>query len=228
VTLAAGFYAAHHMLVKGALFLATGIVVTTDQRSPWPVLMPAAIVGLSLAGLPFTGGYLAKAAVKPFIGDGAFEIFSALSSAGTALLTLYFINCLMKSLSQNEGEPTPIGLTLPWLVMVFAAIVVPSALLPSAMLSLSSDVLDPRNLWDAIWPILIGGALAIGWLLLPQKPHVLSKGDLGTEVDLIASATRTFVSAFERAEAILRQWQAAGISLLAITVLLAAVIASGL
>ena len=51
VTLAAGFYAAHHVLVKGALFLATGIVVATGSRSRWPVLLPAAIAALGLGFL---------------------------------------------------------------------------------------------------------------------------------------------------------------------------------
>jgi formate hydrogenlyase subunit 3/multisubunit Na+/H+ antiporter MnhD subunit len=222
VTLAAGFYAAHHVLVKGALFLATGMVVAAGSRGRWPILVPAAIVALGLAGLPFTGGYFAKAAVKPFIGEGAFGILAALSSAGTALLMVHFIDCLMKVLSQKGDEPAPIGLTLPWLVMVLAAIVVPSALWPLAIPGQPSDLFDPWNLWDAIWPILMGGAFAIGWGYRPQKPHLPSKG-----IDLIANATNTCASAFERTEAILRHWQAAGISLLAITVLLAAVIASG-
>lgn len=222
VTLAAGFYAAHHVLVKGALFLATGIVLATGSRSRWLIVVPAAIVALGLAGLPFTGGYLAKAAVKPFIGEGVFGIFAALSSAGTALLMLYFIDCLMKARPQNDGEPAPAGLTLPWLVMVFAAIVVPSALLPSAIPSQPSDLFGAWNLWDAIWPILTGGACAIGWRYRRQEPHPPSEG-----TRLIANATRACTSAFERTEAILRQWQSAGISLLAITVLLAVVVASG-
>ena len=160
--------------------------------------------------------------MKPFIGEGAFEVFAALSSAGTALLMLYFVDCLMKAVPRNEDEPAPIGLTLPWLVVALAAIVVPWALLPSAMPGQPSNLFDPSNLWDAIWPILIGGAVAITWGYRPQKPRLPSK-----EIDLIANAIDTCASAFERKEAILRHWQAAGISLLAITVLLAAVIASG-
>jgi multicomponent Na+:H+ antiporter subunit A len=222
VTLAAGFYAAHHVLVKGALFLATGIVLATGSRNRWLVLVPAAIVALGLAGLPFTGGYLAKAAIKPFIGEGAFGIFAALSSAGTALLMLYFIDCLMKARPQSDGVPEPAGLTLPWLVMVFVTIAVPWMLLPSAMPSQPSDLFGPWNLWDAIWPILIGGACAIGWSYRPRKSRLPSQG-----ISLIVSATRACASAFERTEAILRQWQSAGISLLAITVLLAVVVASG-
>ena len=90
VTLAAGFYAAHHVLVKGALFLATGIVLATGSRSRWLIVVPAAIVALGLAGLPFTGGYLAKAAVKPFIGEGVIRNFcGAIVSRHGALDALF-------------------------------------------------------------------------------------------------------------------------------------------
>jgi NADH:ubiquinone oxidoreductase subunit 2 (subunit N) len=42
VALSVGFYAAHHTLVKGALFLAVGVAQTTGARRLWPVLLPAA------------------------------------------------------------------------------------------------------------------------------------------------------------------------------------------
>jgi formate hydrogenlyase subunit 3/multisubunit Na+/H+ antiporter MnhD subunit len=60
----AAFYAAHHVLVKGALFLAIGVVAATSSRRRWLVLLPAAVLALSLGGLPLTGGALAKLAVK--------------------------------------------------------------------------------------------------------------------------------------------------------------------
>ena len=62
--MAAAFYAAHHVLVKGALFLAVGVVAATGARL-WPVLLPAAVLALGFGGLPLTGGALAKLAVKP-------------------------------------------------------------------------------------------------------------------------------------------------------------------
>ena len=40
--LAAAFYAAHHVLVKGALFLSVGVIAATGSRRLWPMLLPAA------------------------------------------------------------------------------------------------------------------------------------------------------------------------------------------
>src|ERR1700733_13670536 len=56
VALSVGFYAAHHTLVKGALFLAVGVAQVTNARRLWPVLLPAALIALGLGGLPLAGG----------------------------------------------------------------------------------------------------------------------------------------------------------------------------
>jgi formate hydrogenlyase subunit 3/multisubunit Na+/H+ antiporter MnhD subunit len=82
----AAFYAAHHVLVKGALFLAIGVVAATSSRRRWLVLLPAAVLALSLGGLPLTGGALAKLAVKAPLGNGLVGMLAAISAAGTTLL----------------------------------------------------------------------------------------------------------------------------------------------
>ena len=68
--LGASFSAAHHILVKGGLFLAIGVSATAGARL-WPVLIPAAVLALGLGGLPLTGGTLAKLAVKAQFGEGS-------------------------------------------------------------------------------------------------------------------------------------------------------------
>src|SRR5208282_550749 len=78
--LGASFSAAHHILVKGGLFLAIGVAVTAGPRL-WPVLIPAAVLALGLGGLPLTGGALAKLAVKGQLGDGAVGTLAILSAA---------------------------------------------------------------------------------------------------------------------------------------------------
>ena len=58
------FYAANHLLVKAALFLTIGALATRGiRRSPTTFIL-AALLALSLAGLPLTGGALAKLATK--------------------------------------------------------------------------------------------------------------------------------------------------------------------
>jgi formate hydrogenlyase subunit 3/multisubunit Na+/H+ antiporter MnhD subunit len=63
-SLAASFYAANHLLVKGALFLAVGVVMLTNRRLLGFKMAPAAIIALGLGGLPLTGGALAKSAAR--------------------------------------------------------------------------------------------------------------------------------------------------------------------
>lgn len=54
------------------------------------------MLALSLAGLPLTGGSLAKLAVKAPLGDGAAASLANLSAAGTALLMLHFLTRLVR------------------------------------------------------------------------------------------------------------------------------------
>jgi formate hydrogenlyase subunit 3/multisubunit Na+/H+ antiporter MnhD subunit len=70
VALDTAFYAATHVLAKGALFLAVGVTAVTAARRLRPTLLLAAVLALGLGGLPLTGGALAKLAVKAPLGDG--------------------------------------------------------------------------------------------------------------------------------------------------------------
>ena len=85
------FYAANHVLVKAALFLTLGAVAALDGRARTLALIVAALLGLSLAGLPLTGGALAKLAVKDLFGDGAAAVAAQLSAAATTALMLVFV-----------------------------------------------------------------------------------------------------------------------------------------
>jgi formate hydrogenlyase subunit 3/multisubunit Na+/H+ antiporter MnhD subunit len=62
--MAAAFYASHHVLVKGALFLAVGVIAASGPARRAVVLVPAMLLCLGLGGLPLTGGAIAKYAVK--------------------------------------------------------------------------------------------------------------------------------------------------------------------
>ena len=96
VTLAAGFYAAPPCTGEG------GLVSRDRHRVGNRLAQPVAHRGSGgdrsarPRGLTFYGRVPGEAVVKPFIGEGV-GIFAALSSAGTALLMLYFIDCLIKA-----------------------------------------------------------------------------------------------------------------------------------
>ncbi len=97
------FYAANHVLVKAALFLTVGAVAALDGRARTLALIVAALLGLSLAGLPLTGGALAKLALKDLFGDGAAGLASQLSAAATTALMLLFVMRLARLPASRAG-----------------------------------------------------------------------------------------------------------------------------
>src|SRR6516164_5963462 len=115
--LGVSFSAAHHVLVKGALFLAIGVSASAGPRL-WPVVIPAAVLALGLAGLPFSGGMLAKLAVKTQLGEGIVGTLAPWSAVASTLLMLHFLRCLMQT---TPRDPAPTALLRPWLIMAFAA-----------------------------------------------------------------------------------------------------------
>jgi multicomponent Na+:H+ antiporter subunit A len=227
VSITAAFYALHHMLVKGGLFLAVGVAAQTKKRGLWPVLLPAGVLALGLGGLPLTGGALAKLAVKAPLGEGMVGLLAMLSAVGSTLLMLHFLRCLILSAPRDSETTAAAGLVVPWLAIALAAVALPWALYPAIADALLHDTLAPRLLWDALWPILIGGLLAVAlrrWRSF--VPHI-REGDVLTPGMTAARAVLELGAAMERADGHLRQWSVAGVLLVALTVILAGTMLTG-
>ena len=175
VALDTAFYAATHVLAKGALFLAVGVVAVTSTRRLRPPLILAAVLALGLGGLPLTGGALAKLAVKAPLGDGVVSLLANLSAVGTSLLMLHFLQCLARTAPQDGQAAAPAGLAVPWQAMALASVVVPWLLYPFAGGDIA-DALTPGALFDALWPVLIGAALALALRRWPGPPAARSRG----------------------------------------------------
>jgi formate hydrogenlyase subunit 3/multisubunit Na+/H+ antiporter MnhD subunit len=216
--LGASFSAAHHVLVKGGLFLAIGVAATNGARL-WPVLIPAAVLALGLGGLPFTGGMLAKLAMKAQFGDGVVAIVATLSAAGSTALMLHFLRRLAET-APRDGQPPRLGVSLPWLAIACAAVVVPWMIYPTVVGGSSLEALAPGTFWAALWPVLIGGMLAVGmWRWGHRLPHV-PEGDIVVVGEKAMRAAITWSEAIERADDYLRQWPVAGLSLLTFVIIL--------
>lgn len=89
---AVALYAAHHGLVKGALFLGVGL--RQQAARPLQVLVGLAFLALAMAGAPLTSGAIAKYGIKPPITamDWAWlHALVALSAAGMVLLMVRFL-----------------------------------------------------------------------------------------------------------------------------------------
>ena len=136
--------------------------LAAGQPAPsWPVLLPAAVLALGLAGLPLTGGALAKLAVKAPLGDGIVGMLATLSAIASTLLMLHFLRCLILSASHDREAPAPAALVVPWLAIAFASVALPWALYPAIAGASFRDALAPRVLWEALWPVLVGALLAV-------------------------------------------------------------------
>jgi formate hydrogenlyase subunit 3/multisubunit Na+/H+ antiporter MnhD subunit len=217
---AASFYAAHHVLVKGGLFLALGVAASTTTRGPWLVLLPATVLSLSLAGLPLTGGALAKWAVKAPLGEGTVGTLATLASAGSTLLMLHFLHRLVVTSPRDAERRAPHGLSMPWLATALASVALPWALFLTGAGGSLREMLAPTSLWKALWPIAIGAVLAIA---LRRIGHRLPRIPEGDWVVAGEPATRVFQrcgEAMEHADQFLRRWPVAGVSLLAVALLL--------
>jgi multicomponent Na+:H+ antiporter subunit A len=222
VRLLAAFYASHHVLVKGALFLVVGVVAATGTARMMPTLVLATVLAAGLGGLPLTGGALAKFAVKDPLGDGLMGTLGVISAIGTTVLMLHFIVRLRANAATEVQAKAPAGLALPWLAMAVASIAVPWTLYYSAPLGVLPDPLAPKYLWEALWPVAIGAVLAVLLTRYSNRLPRIPEGDIAVAIDAATRAAVTGSRRFERVDDVLRQWPAAGVSLLAIAIALGA------
>jgi formate hydrogenlyase subunit 3/multisubunit Na+/H+ antiporter MnhD subunit len=213
------FYAANHVLVKAALFLVVGAVAALDGRARTLALIIAALLGLSLAGLPLTGGSLAKLSIKDLFGDGAAGVASQLSAAATTALMLVFVMRLAR-LPAADRIGAPSGRLWSWAALAVAALLIPWLMFPAV--GRAAEALEPAKLWDAIWPMLVGAALAAGlWAVGDRLPRIPA-GDIVVAEEAAFRASLPLGAAFERADRGLREWPAAGLALLMVALALAA------
>ncbi|MEA1051294.1 proton-conducting transporter membrane subunit [Lamprobacter modestohalophilus] len=225
-------YAAHHLLAKGALFLGTGVILEGVSRRRWLVLVPAALLGLGIAGLPLTGGAAAKLALKPLFDTPWLGLLAALSAAGSALLMLHFLRRLWVSgeataVSIGAVNAHPNGLLrrlLPWWLMALAALVLPWLLLPWLGLGDAqtwlAQSLSPAQLWKSLWPLLLGGVAALAMWRWGERLPQVPPGDIliwSGPLTRLISAVGAGVEALDRG---LRQWPVAGLALLILSLLL--------
>ena len=219
------FYAANHVLVKGALFLAVGVAAATDvRRNRWPLVLTG-VLALSLAGLPFTGGALAKLAVKGPLGDGIAASLANFSAAGSALLMLHFLMRLARMEPREEAAETPSFIVRFWPAIALGAILIPWLLYP-AVGELSESVTFAK-LWDGSWPIVIGAALALALRRWGANLPRIPEGDTVVAAEAAFKASFALSGFFESLDARLRQWPAASLALLTIALVLAAMAAYG-
>ena len=109
----------------------------------------------------------------------------------------------------------------PWVALAVASMLVSWVMFPGVGGDLA-DAFAAQALWDAIWPMLVGAALAAGlWALGDPLPRVPA-GDILVVEEAAFRAGAPLGAMFERLDLGFRQWPAAGLSLLTIALALAA------
>jgi hypothetical protein len=184
-----------------------------------PMLLPAAVIALGLGGLPLTGGALAKFAVKGPLGEGMAAMVATVSAVATTLLMLHFLRRLAANAARGVEASAPAALSLPWLAIAVASVAVPWALYLTIPIGTLTEALAPKTLWYALWPVLVGGVLAVGLARWEDRLPRVPEGDVVVALDCATHVAAGWSVGVERADTALRRWPAAGLSLLLLAIL---------
>lgn len=173
----AAFYAMHHLFAKGALFLAVGLVAATGLCRKWLVFVPCALLALGMAGLPFTGGSLAKIASKNILGSGMASALAGVSAAGTALLMLHFLRQL-RCMGQRVEKRKAVELMAAFWALSITGMVVRWAVYVGAGFGQFVDPFAAKTVLLSLVPIAGGCAAFLVFVRFRDRIPAMPAGDL--------------------------------------------------
>ena len=152
------FYALHHGLAKGALFLGVAAIPVHGPARRLALVLQA-LPALALAGLPWTSGAWAKGGLKEALATLAspwpdlLGVLLLLAAVGTSMLMTRLL--LLQARATVPHRP---GMRLPWLLAVLVSL----GLGMLASLEAAQPTLE--ELLPGLLPVLLGAALAFAVL----------------------------------------------------------------
>ena len=231
-----------HATAKAAMFMAAGLIYAAlghdritglggiGRALPMSVLA-FALGGVALIGVPPSGAYLAKELLLQAAAETEQWWWAVVIQAGGIFTSSYVLLVLAHALAPAD-EPVTLRVPVPRIgeaaALALALCSLLLGLVPwEAYLPVPhgnpSNPLALAALATALWPILAGGVLAI---LLGRWGHRLARVPFGkVVVAMVGPARRTALALgrmIERVDGMLRQWPAAGLSLLALAILFGA------
>ncbi len=216
----AAYYAVHHTLVKGALFLGVGILAATGGRRFRLVFLLMAVLALSLGGMPLTSGALAKLATKPLLGYGWLAWAMTLAGAGSTLLMVHLLLLLHDYAAEDATASPPLGQFVPWLVVAAASLIIPWSLYPAVAGEPVTALVAPDALWKVTWPMLLGAAAMLLVRRWPGRLGLIPEGDIVVLAQAGQPLMRGLSDRIGEIDTHLRRWPAAGLGLIALAILL--------
>ena len=159
IIVAVVIYAAHHALVKGALFLGLGLV-EHDGLRPW-IQVGLAFLALALAGAPLTSGAFAKFVLTSSYPESAQHLITLLAASAfaTTLLMVRFL-FLVRRMRISKPSPLPAKSITAWL-MLLAIIAVYPIVIAQADQLMANTV-----------PVFLGVLLSVLVMLATRRFHV--------------------------------------------------------
>jgi formate hydrogenlyase subunit 3/multisubunit Na+/H+ antiporter MnhD subunit len=216
----AAFYAMHHLFAKGGLFLAVGLVAATGLCRKWLVFVPCALLALGMAGLPFTGGALAKITSKSVLGSGMAATLAGVSAAGTALLMLHFLRQL-KRMEKTEKQRAGDLMAAFW-ALALVGVVVRWTVYKGAGFGQFEDPFAAKTILGSLVPIAAGcvAFLIVTRVSLPAVPA----GDVVNCFPWLRGLVDWLGHISARADFGVRRWSVAAALLVAVVLLIGALI----
>lgn len=187
---AATLFALHHGLAKGGLFLCVGLLAMGTPRFRRAVLLLAALLGAALAGLPLTGGALAKLAAKGPVGEGAAALLVATAAVGTMLLMLRFLFLARREARETPPAPASGAMIAGFAAASLSALVVPWLLFPRLAGQGIGYAVAGDALWAGLWPILAAVVLAGLAIRLRLPDGWVPVGDVASWIESAWTAAR--------------------------------------
>jgi hydrogenase-4 component B len=180
---AATLFAMHHGLAKGGLFLCVGLLATGTPGFRRAVLVLAALLGAALAGLPLTGGALAKLAAKGPLGEGAAAVFATAAAVGTMLLMLRFLSLAVQQARQSPPAPSSARMTAAVGTVSLFALLLPWLLFPRLGGQGFAYAVQGGAVWSGLWPVVSGLMLAVVAVRLRIAAGWIPVGDIASWIE---------------------------------------------
>jgi multicomponent Na+:H+ antiporter subunit D len=231
-----------HATAKAAMFMSAGLIYAARGHDritglggigrvlPLSVLA-FALGGVALIGVPPSGAYLAKQLLLQAAAETRQWWWAVVIQAGGILTSGYLLLVLAHALAPAD-EPVRLRAPIPRIQEAAALVLALSSLLLGLIhwgaylpvpRSATSSPLTIKSILTALWPVLGGAVLAI---LLGRWGQRLSSLQFGKVLVSTIVPVRTTAlvlgRTFERIDGILRQWPAAGLSLLTLAILFSA------